>query len=77
MFVKIIRGSHEQVIECTAVSIDSSRCKKENKFMLFIEGLNRRVVNHEIDKTVPEALGVYLMNSKGQTIDTVFSKQPD
>lgn len=75
MFVRIIRGQHDSIHECDNVRI-SPVADKPNRFMLALERVGSPYPDqlHEIDQTVPEAVGVYVMNQNGKTIETVFQK---
>lgn len=87
MFLKICRGPNESLFECDAYHIrshstasknaDNPKQWEESHKGFFIEIEGRRDLQIEIDKTVPEALGVWVMNSQGKTIDTIFTKDQD
>lgn len=78
MFVKIIRGQHEGTYECSRYHL-TPQDEEATKILLTMEhkmdGSDGRSVL--IDKTVPERLEVYVMNSLGQTVDRIFIKAED
>ncbi len=74
MFVRIVRGNNEAVYECGHVR--SSYDPEKQRITFVMEDMPNKVdalVCH-VDKNVNEAVGVYYMNNRGQTIDTVFRK---
>lgn len=77
MFVRIIRGSSETLVECSQVRSKYDAEKKE--ILLTMEDVPGRtdVLQILVSKDIPEELGVYYMNSDGRTIDTVFRKEAD
>ena len=91
MFLKVVRGKHTSLYECermhrrpgaaaadaiaaTAESPEQAEKIMQGRFYIFLEPSG---ISIEIDKTVPESLGVYVMNNEGRTIDTVFQKGED
>lgn len=75
MFVRIIRGHNDALYECSHVRVNHDTEKRQ--IGLVMEDLPGRVSPLEIlvDKEVPEALGIYLMNHSGRTVDTLFRKE--
>lgn len=75
MFVRISRGSHDALYECSHVRSTFDADKQE--ILLTMEDVPGRtgVLQVLVSKDVPEELGVYFMNSSGRTIDTVFRKE--
>jgi hypothetical protein len=71
MFIRIVRGKNESLYECERMHI---RPHGDTEFVIEMEPSG---VNIQIDKTVPAALAVYVMNNNGRTIDTIFRKEPD
>jgi hypothetical protein len=72
MFVRVTRGEVDSLYECLRVT---SRPRGNSKILLDLEGIGDGALSLEIDKEVPESVGVYYMNAEGQTIDVVFRKR--
>ena len=77
MFVRIVKGNHDALYQCDRFRVhpvDSG----QYEFTITMERDGRAdAVAATIDKSVPEALGVYVMNDEGRTIDTIFRKDED
>jgi len=76
MFVRIVTdGAHDSVYECNRVQIHPVE-GRPSEFTITMERDGAHdAVSTTIDKTTPKAIGVYLMNDRGRTIDTVFRKE--
>lgn len=74
MFVRIIRGIHDSLYECSQVRVfEDDNCQLN----LTMENLKLHEIEVVVDKNVPEALGVYYMNDAGKTIEVLFQKHSD
>lgn len=73
MFVKIVKGDHESLYECSNVRVAQLSGKESFLLLMDLEdGTHGQGV--VVDKNVPEAVAVYFMNHDGKTIDTLFRK---
>lgn len=76
MFLRICRGTHDAIYECSEVRVTPQ--ERRGELLITIEQLGtpdgRSVI---VDKNTPQALGIYVMNSNGRTVETLFRKDAD
>lgn len=76
MFVRIVKGSHDSIYQCDRVHIQVINADELLMELVTNQSADHgRCVTVAVDKTTPDALGVYCMNDEGQTIDTIFRKE--
>lgn len=74
MFVRIITDEvHDSIYQCDRVQIHSVDGKPEFTITMERDGTHA-AVSATIDTSTSKAVGVYLMNDNGRTIDTIFRK---
>jgi hypothetical protein len=77
MFVKIIRGDYESLYECDQFHTQPGKSTEQFEIVVERSSWASPTITLEIDKTVPERLEVYVMNSLGQTVERMFIKAAD
>ena len=76
MFVRIVTdGVHDSVYQCDRVQIHPVEGKPSEFTITMERDGTHTAVSATIDKSTPKAVGAYLMNDRGQTIDTIFRKE--